>query len=267
MSQARSIAPSESELQDLSAALGEQLRQRGLTLAVAESCTGGLLAGTIVAIPGSSDYFLGGVVAYANEVKSGILGVAPATLAAHGAVSWQAAAEMAWGALALLGANLALSTTGIAGPAGGTPDKPVGTVYIALSTRERILWQRHQWAGPRLENIRSSVGAALKLLEAHLTHAEQEAAESGSLTPAQLADHDEVVQVELRGGQGGRAVPTAFTWRGQRHIIESHGRSWRDAEGAWHYLVMSQGHGTFQLDRDPAGRWRVGRAWPRPLPA
>lgn len=267
MSPSRTSPPSEPELHALSSALGEQLRQRGLQLAVAESCTGGLLAGTIVAISGSSDYFLGGVVAYANEVKSGVLGVAPATLAEHGAVSWQTAAEMAWGVRSLLGADVALATTGIAGPAGGTPTKPVGTVYLALAAREAILWQRQLWLGTRLENIRASVGAALRLLEAHLGGLEPDAPEAGALTPEQLANLGEAAQVECRSGREGRLLPVAFTWRGQRYTVDSRGRSWDDDAGGWHVLVMSHPHGTFQLDRDAAGRWRVGRRWARPVPA
>jgi len=264
MSRSNSLPLSEAGLHALSAALGEQLRQRGLKLAVAESCTGGLLAGTIVAIAGSSDYFLGGVVAYANEVKSGMLGVDPATLADHGAVSWQTAVEMAWGARSLLGADVALATTGIAGPTGGTPTKPVGTVYLALATREMMLWQRQLWTGTRQENIRASVGAALRLLEAHLDGLPQDAPEAGALTPEQLARLGEAAEVECQSDRGGRLMPVAFTWRGQRYTVDSRGRSWNDA-GGWHILVMSHPHGTFQLDRDAAGRWSVGRRWVRPV--
>ena len=105
-------------------------RERGLTLATAESCTGGLVAARLTSVPGSSDVFLGGVVAYANEVKAAALGVPAEVLRAHGAVSAETAAAMAHGARARLGADLAVAVTGIAGPGGGTPEKPVGLVYL-----------------------------------------------------------------------------------------------------------------------------------------
>jgi nicotinamide-nucleotide amidase len=108
-------------------------RERGLTLATAESCTGGLVAARLTSVPGSSDVFLGGVVAYANAVKESELGVPGEVLEAHGAVSAETAAAMAHGARDRLGADVAVSVTGIAGPGGGTPEKPVGLVYIYAS--------------------------------------------------------------------------------------------------------------------------------------
>ena len=111
-----------------------RLRAAGKTLAVAESCTGGLLAKRVTDLAGCSDVFLGGCVTYANEAKIKLLGVNPETLAAHGAVSEQTAREMARGVRIALGASMGLATTGIAGPGGGTPEKPVGTVYVAVST-------------------------------------------------------------------------------------------------------------------------------------
>lgn len=114
-------------------AVGDMLRARGLTLAVAESCTGGLIGHRITDVPGSSAYFLGGVVAYADAAKTGLLGVRPETLSRHGAVSTEVAEEMAAGVRLRFGADLGLATTGIAGPGGGTPGKPVGTVCVALA--------------------------------------------------------------------------------------------------------------------------------------
>lgn len=107
---------------------------KGLTVATAESCTGGLVAATITAVPGSSGYFLGAVVSYADAVKASLLGVAPALLARHGAVSAEVARAMAEGCRARLGVTLAASVTGIAGPAGGSPRKPVGLAYLGLAT-------------------------------------------------------------------------------------------------------------------------------------
>jgi nicotinamide-nucleotide amidase len=111
----------------------EQLRQRGQTLAVAESCTGGGLGAALAAVPGASEVFLGGVIAYANAVKQGLLGVAAELLAAHGAVSDPVAQAMAEGARRVTGADWALAVTGIAGPGGGSPEKPVGLVHIAVA--------------------------------------------------------------------------------------------------------------------------------------
>jgi len=156
------------EIETLSRRVGELLRARRLTLATAESCTGGGLADALTNIAGSSDYYLGGVVAYANAVKEHVLGVPTAMLAAHGAVSWQVAQAMAEGARRLIGADLALSTTGIAGPGGGTPEKPVGLVYIGLATHAGAEWRRFIWEGDRVANKRSSVRAALTLLEEFL---------------------------------------------------------------------------------------------------
>lgn len=117
-------------------ALVLHLRERGMTLAVAESCTGGLISKRITDISGCSDVFLGGCVTYANEAKEKLIGVRHETLESHGAVSEQTAREMARGVRLALGADVGIATTGIAGPGGGTPDKPVGTVYIAVSTEK-----------------------------------------------------------------------------------------------------------------------------------
>ncbi|MEN9226157.1 MAG: competence/damage-inducible protein A [Thermostichus sp. HHBFW_bins_43] len=117
----------------LASVVGELLLKRGQTLAVAESCTGGLLGQLLTGIPGSSGYFLGGVVAYDNRIKERLLGVAPVTLEQHGAVSEPVAAQMALGAKQTLGSDWALSITGIAGPEGGTATKPVGLVYLGLA--------------------------------------------------------------------------------------------------------------------------------------
>lgn len=113
--------------------VGDDLRSRGLTVGLAESCTGGLVAGRLTDVPGSSAYVRGGVVAYSNEVKTGILGVPAPLIAAHGAVSEPVAVAMANGVRRVVGADIGLGVTGIAGPDGGTPEKPVGTVWFAVS--------------------------------------------------------------------------------------------------------------------------------------
>ncbi len=148
--------------------IGTLLRTRGWRLAVAESCTGGLLGYRITTIAGSSDYFAGGLITYSNEAKMALLGVQEESLRLWGAVSPQVALEMAAGARRQLNVELALSVTGIAGPGGGTPLKPVGLVYIGLATPgERWAW-RHQWSGDRTANQISSAEAALEHLKTYL---------------------------------------------------------------------------------------------------
>jgi nicotinamide-nucleotide amidase len=120
----------------LESVVGDLLRERGATLATAESCTGGMIAQRLTDVPGSSDYFRGGIVAYADEIKSAWLGVRGSTLETCGAVSKETALEMASGALSRFETDFALSATGVAGPGGGTPEKPVGTVWIALAARK-----------------------------------------------------------------------------------------------------------------------------------
>jgi len=129
--------------------VGRLLRERGLTVALAESCTGGLVAHRLTNVPGSSEYVRGAVVAYANAAKEALLGVRAETLAAHGAVSEETAAEMAAGARRVFGTSLAVSTTGIAGPTGGTPEKPVGTVCLALAADAGVVTRRYQLWGTR----------------------------------------------------------------------------------------------------------------------
>jgi PncC family amidohydrolase len=143
--------------------LAELLCQKGLTIAVAESCTGGLLASRITDVPGASRYFLGGIIAYNNEVKTRLLRVQEAMLNEVGAVSAQTAEAMAQGCKALFRSNLAISTTGIAGPGGGSEKKPVGLVFIALKTPVSLFSHRFLWLGDRVKNRRDSVDAALKM--------------------------------------------------------------------------------------------------------
>ena len=148
--------------------IGEILRSRGLTLATAESCTGGMLANRITNVPGSSEYFRGGVVAYAYEAKVALLKVSWDTLRAYGAVSQETVIEMARGARMALGADVAISVSGIAGPGGGMPGKPVGTTWIGLSTTEGDWGRDFVWDGDRLQNKVLSAEAALQLLADYL---------------------------------------------------------------------------------------------------
>lgn len=152
---------------DRAARVGLELKKRGWRLAVAESCTGGLLGHRLTGIPGSSAYFLGGVIAYRNEIKARILNVREETLARFGAISAETAREMAEGVRRLFQADLALAITGVAGP---DPEegKPVGEIYIALASPHGI-WTRRITGGPdRQENKALAVEAALDLLETFL---------------------------------------------------------------------------------------------------
>ena len=134
----------------LEAILGELLKQRACTISTAESCTGGRLAAALNALPGSSAYYLGSVVAYANEVKEQVLGVAHDTLMQHGAVSEQTVREMAEGVRRLMHTDYAIATSGIAGPDGGMEEKPIGTVWIAWATPEGTVAERYQFGVARL---------------------------------------------------------------------------------------------------------------------
>jgi nicotinamide-nucleotide amidase len=145
------------------------LAERALTLAVAESCTGGLIGHRLTNVPGSSACFLGGVVAYHDRAKVDILGVDEDMLSREGAVSEAVAAAMARGVRRLLDADLGVGVTGIAGPSGGTPEKPVGTVFIALADRSgETVARRYRWEGDREENKARSAQAALELVKDYL---------------------------------------------------------------------------------------------------
>lgn len=144
--------------------IGALLRARNLRLATAESCTGGLIAHLITNVAGSSDYFLGSIVAYDNAVKSALLGIPPGLLAQFGAVSREAVLEMAAGARKALGAEVAVSASGIAGPGGGRPEKPVGTVWLGLSAPEGAWARLFRFQGDRETNKAAAAEAALQFL-------------------------------------------------------------------------------------------------------
>ena len=146
-------------------ALHSRLRRRKLTVASAESCTGGLLAALLTTHPGSSDYFKGGAVVYSNEAKTILADVAPDLIHGHGAVSSVVAGALARGARARLGAKIGLGITGIAGPGGATPGKKVGLTYVAVDSDDHSVVKKYEWPYDRDGNRLASVGAALDLLE------------------------------------------------------------------------------------------------------
>jgi hypothetical protein len=152
------------DLENLAAEVGRLLRARGLTISCAESCTGGLLTSTLTDVPGSSRYLMGSVVSYTNEVKARILGVSEESLVTYGAVSTPVARAMAEGVRDLMRTDLGVGITGIAGPGGGTAEKPVGLVYIAVSAPRGTEVHAHRFSGARLENKCASVEHALRMI-------------------------------------------------------------------------------------------------------
>jgi nicotinamide-nucleotide amidase len=149
--------------------VGRLLKDLGLSLAVAESATGGLISDLITNVPGSSDYFKGSVVAYDNQIKLRLLGVRRETLEKYGAVSHDTGEEMAEGVRRLMGADIGLSDTGIAGPGGATPGKAVGLFYTGLSSKDGAQAEEHIFQGNRLENKGSAARAALNMLREYLS--------------------------------------------------------------------------------------------------
>ena len=149
--------------------VSQQLKKRNLTIATAESCTGGLIAHTLTNVSGSSDYFDRGVVSYSNRAKMELLGVPDSTIKKYGAVSEQVALAMADGMRVKSGVDIGLATTGIAGPMGGNNEKPVGLVYVAISTSNKTEVKKFLFSGSRLQNKESTCNAALDMLLDYLT--------------------------------------------------------------------------------------------------
>ena len=155
-------------METLLAQIAAALLARQQTLATAESCTGGLVGAALTGLAGSSAWYLGGVIAYANELKLRLLGVPPGVLAAHGAVSLETARAMAEGARAATGADFAVGITGIAGPTGGTPEKPVGLVYVGVAAPHGTATFKHRFSGSRADVRRAAAETALRHLLAAL---------------------------------------------------------------------------------------------------
>ena len=149
--------------------LGAFLAARGLTIGTAESCTGGLLSATLTAVPGSSAYMVGAIVAYSNAMKTKLLNVDAALIAEHGAVSEQVAAAMALGCIAALGVDVAIGITGVAGPAADGSDKPVGRIYVAVAVGESVSVEHHEGDRGREPNRAHGVRSALRLCADALT--------------------------------------------------------------------------------------------------
>lgn len=144
--------------------VGEWLKRCQMTLSTAESCTGGGVAALVTSVPGSSEYFKGGIVAYSNEVKMRLLGVSPETLEKHGAVSRETVIEMVRGAMKTLKTDCAVATSGVAGPGGGTPEKPVGTIWMAVACGDKIVTRKEEGDLGRSGNVQRTIQDALALL-------------------------------------------------------------------------------------------------------
>lgn len=149
---------------ELEERLGALLRSKGLRMGTAESCTGGRIANRITSVAGSSEYFTGGVVSYCNRVKHQVLGVSDKDLEVYGAVSRPVVEQMAQGAMRVLGCDCSVATSGIAGPGGGSEEKPVGTVWVAAAWKERMTSHCFHFDGNRKEIIEQSATAALQML-------------------------------------------------------------------------------------------------------
>lgn len=255
LAQSRGLRYNEGGLLSAEEEIGTLLRARGWTLATAESATGGLVGHRVTNVAGSSDYFVGGMVAYSNDAKMALLDVRLETLIAVGAVSDEVAREMARGARRRLNADVAVSITGIAGPGGGTDFKPVGLTYIALSAPDAEVCRRYVFEGNRLENKEMSASAALRLVWEYLkgTHM------------VEFVNEPVMVEAQPRPDQPPR--PLAFVWRGMRYAVASWGREGaetHDGETFYCYLVQTEGAETWQLCRHEAdGTWMVRRRWPR----
>jgi nicotinamide-nucleotide amidase len=148
--------------------IGELLRKNGLTLSAVESATGGLISHRITNVAGSSDYYKGSVTAYSNEAKMNVVGVKPETIESHGAVSPETAEELAMGGRKVLNTDICIADTGIAGPGGATPGKPVGLFYIGLSHGETTFNRKHIFTGDREENKKQAAETALTILKEYL---------------------------------------------------------------------------------------------------
>ncbi|MFZ5808624.1 MAG: CinA family protein [Chloroflexota bacterium] len=224
------------------------LKTTGWSLSLAESCTGGLVSHRVTNIPGSSDYYLGGVNAYTNEIKIRLLGVLPETLATDGAVSEQTVREMALGAQRVFQSDVALSISGIAGPGGGSPQKPVGTVWIGLAVRSDLSATKFHFHGDRVSIKNQSAEMALWLLYQALLdhiHVDQKEITSFLYHP---------ITVNFSFTPASTPKIQSFVWQGKGHTVESHGRQWDDTLGR-HFLVMDIRQKVYELIWTSSGCW------------
>lgn len=233
--------------QSLEVIAGELLRERGWRLAVAESCTGGLVGHRLTNISGSSTYFVGDMIVYAYDAKVRLLGVRWETLEQFGAVSRETVLEMARGVRQVLAADIGMAVSGIAGPGGGTPNKPVGLTWIGLNTADQEVAYHFVWDGDRSENKDRSAQAVLQILVDYLKEKRDEVKAM------------EAVAVKAKFDEQGQVLPLSFTWRGREYLVETVGRRW-SAENGQHMLVMVPSGRMFELVFLPQeSRWVLRR--------
>lgn len=226
--------------------IAEPLRRLHWKLALAESCTGGLISHRVTNVAGSSEYYVGGVNAYSNEVKQNVLGVSPEIISQYGAVSEQTVRAMAYGVQNLLHSDVALSVSGIAGPAGGTPQKPVGTVWIGLMVKSEIKAACFYFSGDRIAIKHQSAETALWMLYQAL----QSSINSISMLPL----YYEPVAVQYSRTSSSPLRIESFQWKNKQWKIESMGRQWSDNEGQ-HFLVMDFRRQVYELLLTSNGCW------------
>ena len=226
--------------------VGKIIRAKKQTLATAESCTGGLLGHRLTNIAGSSSFFMGGVISYSNEVKESLLNVDSQTLDEYGAVSSEVAKHMATGVRILFKTDYGISITGIAGPDGGTVDKPVGLVYIGLATRQKVMYKKYVWTGDRVSNKENSVEAALTAIYQLLT-----------MNKLQFINEPIRVKATMDDGY---FHPQKITWREQIYTVVTVGRQWATDDGT-HILVEVHDGSRMEVRLDCGFRWNLDKYW------
>lgn len=235
--------------------IGALLIKKEATLATAESCTGGLIGHLLTNVAGSSQWYIGGAISYSNELKQQLLAVNADTIEDVGAVSAEVAEQMARGAQQAFGTEYAISVTGIAGPSGGTAEKPVGLTYIGIATPQEVSVQRFVWDGDRHVNKQQSAKQALIMLLEKLG-ADSEVSKSASPRRSAIGEGGSA-KVEIVFQPDGRMRPVSFAWQGRTLKVTSWGRQW-EKEGVRHFLVMTTGDRVWELRFVSAnGYWSI----------
>ncbi|MDQ4078797.1 MAG: CinA family protein [Chloroflexota bacterium] len=223
------------------------LIEQGTTLSTAESCTGGLLGHLLTNVPGSSRWYRGGAITYSDALKRDVLAVRRDTLERFGAVSSEVAEQMAVGARKAFDTDYAISITGIAGPGGHTPTKPVGLTYIGVATLEHVLVRRFIWEGSREGNKQSSAGEAISLFLELLQEKD---------VPVKQPEQQNAA-VEAVFEPDGAIRPLAFVWKGRSMEVTDRGREWR-SDDTHHFLVMTADNRVWELRFESAAlRWTI----------
>lgn len=223
------------------------LIEQGTSLSTAESCTGGLLGHLITNVPGSSRWYKGGAITYSDALKRDILAVPRDTLERFGAVSSEVAEQMAVGARQAFDTDYAISITGIAGPGGRTPTKPVGLTYVGVATPERVLVRRFIWEGSREGNKQSSADEAVSLFLELLQEKD---------VPVKQPEQQSAA-VEAAFEPDGTIRPLAFVWKGRPMKVTDRGRQWR-SDDIRHFLVMTAANRIWELRFESTTlRWTI----------